>query len=124
VRHELAATAYCPACNAREGIEGSQLELAGAALGLAHVRERYERGHGVCVRHAMRVGDGQSRLVRRCVDERLGLLAWEVAETARKYAWAFRHEPKGDEQRAWLRALVQIDGDVFAGGPSPAAIET
>ena len=118
-RHELATAPYCPACNAREGIERSQLELIGSALALATVRERYQCGHGLCARHAMQVPDGQARLARRCVDGRLGVLAWEVGETARKYAWAFRHEPKGHEQQAWLRALAQIDGSVFAGGPAP-----
>ena len=102
----------------REGIERSQLELIGSALALATVRERYQCGHGLCARHAMQVPDGQARLARRCVDGRLGVLAWEVGETARKYAWAFRHEPKGHEQQAWL-ALAQIDGSVFAGGPAP-----
>jgi hypothetical protein len=70
----------------------------------------------------MQVPDGQARLARRCVDGRLGLLAWEVGETARKYAWAFRHEPKGQEQQAWLRALAQIDGSVFEGGPAPVGV--
>lgn len=121
-RHELATAPYCPACNARDGVEQSQLELIGAALALATVRERYERGHGLCVRHAMQVPDGQSRIARRCIDGRLGVLAWEVGETARKYAWAFRHEPSGAEQQAWLRALAQIDGSVFGGGPAPAEV--
>jgi len=122
VRQELLTTPYCPACNARDGIERSQLDLVVAALAVSTARDRYEHGHGLCVRHAMQVPDGQAgRLARRHLDGRLGILAWEVGETARKYAWAYRHEPNDHEQSAWSRALAQIDGRVFEGGPAPAA---
>lgn len=122
-REPFTTTPYCPACNARDGIEQAQLELVTAALALPGVRDLYERSHGLCATHALRVPDGQAaRLARRHVDARLGMLAWEVHETARKYAWAFRHEAKGPEQDAWLRALAQIDGRVFEGGPAPAAV--
>ncbi len=123
VRREIVTKPYCPACNARDGIERSQLDLVVAALGLSTVRDRYERSHGLCLRHVVQISDGQaSRLARRHVDGRLGVLAWEVGETARKYAWAYRHEGSGDEQQAWLRALAQIDGRVFEGGCAPAGV--
>ena len=83
-RAEFVSPPYCPACNARDGIDRSQLELVGAALAVPAVRERYEHSHGLCVRHAVRLPDGQgSRLARRHLDARLGVLAWEVHETAR-----------------------------------------
>ncbi len=123
VRGEIVTKPYCPACNARDGIARSQLDLVVAALGLSTVRDRYERSHGLCLRHAVQISDGQAaRLARRHVDGRLGVLAWEVGETARKYAWAYRHERSGDEQQAWLRALAQIDGRVFEGGSAPASV--
>jgi hypothetical protein len=108
---------HCPACHAGEGIEQSQMDLIRASLGLRAVRDRYERSHGLCVRHALQVPDGEaSRIIRRHLDARLAVLSWEVEETARKYAWAFRHEPGAPERDAWARALVQIDGRVFEGG--------
>jgi len=120
-RQELVTRPYCPACNARDGIERSQLDLVVAALALSPARERYELGHGLCVHHSLQVPDGQAaRLARRHLDGRLGVLAWEVGETARKYAWAYRHERGDHEHSAWLRALAQIDGRVFEGGPAPA----
>jgi hypothetical protein len=120
---EILTRPYCPACNARDGIERAQLDLVVAGLGLPAVRDRYERGHGLCLRHAVQISDGHvARLARRHVDGRLGLLAWEVGETARKYAWAYRHEADGHEQHAWLRALAQIDGRVFVGGPAPTGM--
>ncbi|MGI8505829.1 MAG: hypothetical protein ACR2MK_03315 [Solirubrobacteraceae bacterium] len=118
------AAPYCSACHARNGIERSQLELIAASLALAPVRERYQRGHGLCVRHGMQVTDTQAaRLAKHHVDARLGVLAWEVHDTARKYAWAYRHERSGPEQDAWLRALAQVDGRVFEGGPAPGGPE-
>ena len=120
VRAEVVTAAYCPACNARDGIERAQLELIGAALAVTPVRDHYERSHGLCVRHALQLPDGQAaRTARRHADGRLGVLSWEVHETARKYGWAFRHETTGPERDAWLRALAQIDGRVFEGGPAP-----
>jgi hypothetical protein len=121
IRAELLATPYCAACNAHDGVERSQLDLITASLALASVRDRYDRGHGLCLRHAMEVSDGQAaRVARRHVDGRLALLAWEVRETARKYGWAYRHETGGPEHDSWARALAQIDGRVFSGAPAPA----
>lgn len=120
VRVELLATPHCVACHAREGVELSRLELTTASLSLVPVRERYETRHGLCLRHAAQVPDGHSaRVARRHLEGRLSLLAWELGETARKYAWAYRHEAGGPERDAWLRALAQIDGRVFMGAPAP-----
>jgi len=121
VRAELLATPYCAACNARDGIERSRLDLVTASVALADVRDRYDRCHGLCVRHAMQISDGYAaRAVRRHLDGRLAVLAWEVGETARRYGWAYRHETSGPEDDAWARALAQIDGRIFAGAPAPA----
>jgi len=38
--------------------------------------------------------------------------------------WCCRHEARGPEQDAWLRALAQVDGHVFEGGPPPIGRET
>lgn len=118
---ELLATPYCGVCHARDGVERSQLDLVTASLTLVPLRERYEHCHGLCLRHAMQLPEGSAaRVARRHLDAKLGVLAWEVGETARKYAWAYRHETSGPEHDAWTRALVQVDGRVFAGGPALA----
>ena len=127
VRGALVSPHRCPACRARAAVERSQLELLAASLALSPVRARYEESHGLCVRHALRLGDGAAgALANRHVDARLGVLRWEMHETARKYAWACRHERSGPEHDAWRRGLTQIDARVFAGGPpvdSPPATE-
>ncbi|HUA03227.1 MAG TPA: hypothetical protein VMB27_04935 [Solirubrobacteraceae bacterium] len=120
VRAELLATPYCAVCNARDGAERARLDLVTASLALASVRDRYDRSHGLCARHAMQMADGHAaRAARRHLDGRLAVLAWEVSETARKYGWAYRHETSGPEHDAWARALAQIDGRVFVGAPAP-----
>jgi hypothetical protein len=117
---ELLAPPHCTACHAGEGVERAQQELVVASLGLADVRSHYEHGHGLCVRHARQVPDGPAlRVARQHADARLARIAWEVQETARKYAWAFRHEPAGPERDGWLRGMAQIDGRVFEGGVAP-----
>ncbi|HTX12579.1 MAG TPA: hypothetical protein VME22_28440 [Solirubrobacteraceae bacterium] len=121
IRSELLAAPHCAACHARDGVERAQHDLVAASLGLVTVRDRYERGHGLCVPHARQVSDGPAgRVVRHHADGRLAVIAWEVHETARKYAWAFRHESSGPERGGWLRGLAQIDGRVFEGGPAGA----
>lgn len=121
VRSELLVSPYCSACKAGHGVESSRLDLVTAALSLAPIRERYERGHGLCLRHALQIPDGPAaRAARRHLDGRLAVLAWEVGEVARKYAWAYRHEASGPEHDAWMRALAQIDGRIFVGAPAPA----
>jgi hypothetical protein len=115
-RNELTSTAHCPACHARDGIEQSQLALINATLALREVRDRYEHGHGLCVRHALQVTDTRiTGIVHRHADARIAVLSWEIEETARKYGWAYRHEQDGPEQGAWARAMAQIDGRVFEG---------
>ncbi|MFZ0380117.1 MAG: hypothetical protein WCD11_35870 [Solirubrobacteraceae bacterium] len=121
IRAELLAPPHCTACHARDGVERAQHDLVVASLGLVTVRDRYERGHGLCIRHARQVSDGPAgRVVRQYADARLAVIAWEVHETARKYAWAFRHEPSGPEKDGWLRGLSQIDGHVFEGNEASA----
>lgn len=120
IRGELLATPHCSACHARDGVERAQHDLVVRSLGLTAVRERYEHGHGLCVRHARQVPDSPAaRVVRHHAGARLAVIAWEVQETARMYAWAFRHERGGPERAGWLRGLAQIDGRVFEGGVAP-----
>lgn len=115
---ELATTDYCPACQARDGVEQAQLALVNASLALREVRDTYEHSHGLCVRHALQQADTRiANIVHRHADGRLSVLSWEIEETARKYAWAYRHETSGPESDAAMRAMAQIDGRVFEGAP-------
>jgi hypothetical protein len=118
VQRILRPVHQCPACRAQSTAELRQAELLDAAMPLPEVRATYESGHGLCVRHALRVAEGTAQQVTyRILDARLAVLQWELEEIRRKYAWEYRHEPAGPEQSAWLRGLAQIDGRVLIGGP-------
>ena len=117
VRAEILAEHHCSACHARRGVDESQPGLVAASLTLAPIGDRYANAHGLCARHALLLNDGESaRLAKQHADGRLGVLAWELHESTRKQAWAYRHELSGPEHDAWLRAAGQIDGRVFEGG--------
>ena len=104
-RAEILAEHHCSACHARRGVDGSQLGLVAASLTLAPIGDRYPNAHGLCARHTLLLNDGESaRLAKQHVDGRLGVLAWELHESTRKQAWAYRHELSGPEHDAWLRA--------------------
>lgn len=118
--NELVSMDHCPACHTRD-VERSQLALVTAALALGPVRDYYDHSHGLCVRHALQIPEGRAaELTHRHADARLSVLSWEVEETARKYAWAYRHEPSGPKANARIRAMGQIDGRAFEGAQAPA----
>ncbi len=120
LRGTLLALHPCPACRAGQTAEQRQLELLDAALSITSVRAAYETSHGLCVRHVARLGSSASaQTARRVAIGRVAVLAWEVGEIHRRYAWACRHEPAGPERDAWLRGLVQIDGQTLLGAPPP-----
>ena len=122
-RAELLAEHHCSACHAATGVDDSQLSLLAASVAVAPIRDLYHGNHGACARHALLLANGSTaRLIKQHADARLGLLLWELQETARKHAWAYRHESSGTEHDAWLRAAVHIDGRVFEGGPAPTMI--
>jgi hypothetical protein len=109
----------CRACSTGTIAERRALELLGIALELPELTAAYERGHGLCARHAVQLSPGASHdLAARHAGTRLRLIAWELDEARRKSAWSCRHEPAGPELTAWLRAPSQIDGRVFLGGPA------
>jgi hypothetical protein len=61
-----------------------------------------------------------AELARRHVVARVGVLAWELGEEARKKAWRVRPERDGPESSAYLRFVAQIDGRALMGAPALA----
>ncbi|HEY7622225.1 MAG TPA: hypothetical protein VH834_20815 [Solirubrobacteraceae bacterium] len=109
----------CPACRARDGAEDRHLDLIVRLLAQRPYAEAYESAHGLCLRHALRAGDGPAApRIRHAVHARLLALEWEIAEAARKQGWEARHERPGPEQTARLRLAALLDGATFLGGPA------
>jgi hypothetical protein len=126
VRHGLLRQRECRVCQERDATAARTLRLLDAALTDAPTAAVYETSPGLCARHALDlVGAGQTAdagaLVRRVAVARLGVLAWELDEAARKRAWSQRHEPPGAEAHAWRRGAALIDGMTKLTGPLSAA---
>ena len=108
----------CSACASTRVVEWSALALIGPGLRDVTLHQAYAAGQGVCVRH-LRMLRPQSRPVAsRHARTRLEVLAWEVAEAARKSSWSGRHELIGDEATAWARVPGLLDGRSYLGGPA------
>lgn len=115
---ELLKCYRCTACRVGTEAEARERALLAAAIEEPSLRSCYRRSLGLCVRHAREVEAYGPRgaWVRETVVGRLRVLGWELEEASRKAAWAARHEPRGPEATAWLRAAGQLDGRVFLGG--------
>lgn len=114
-------TQDCGACRAVATAEQRETALLLAALADRPLARAYERTHGLCVHHLLRLPPGaRAAIPRRLGRARLGLLAWELEESVRKVSWSVRYESRGTEATAWLRAPALLDGRVFLGGPPVA----
>ncbi|HXX29939.1 MAG TPA: hypothetical protein VEJ89_04415 [Myxococcaceae bacterium] len=114
-RAALARPMHCPPCHREATAVDRALRLLLALLEQDAHRARYERGHGLCVRHF----DAAQRLTPRervsaflidALSAKLAVLQWELEESLRKNAWSARPEGPGAEQTSWLRALRRFSG--------------
>jgi len=115
VHRPEAVSGECPACRAAStGAESGLAAWPGSGTGPG------DRAQRPCLRHVMslrrRDPRGAHAAVRAAADATADVLA-DLEEAFGKRAWARRHEPRGPEMTAWLRAAALIDGRVFGGGP-------
>jgi hypothetical protein len=110
-----AVTGQCPACDAASTAAGSGPGVWPAGPAAAG------RAPRPCLRHVMSLRRRDPRGARAAVRAAAGATAdilGDLEEAFGKRAWARRHEPRGPEMTAWLRAAALIDGRVFGGGPA------
>ncbi len=109
--------AECPVCvHVAQGSAAELRELA-RALGDTdeRVRRAYEESNGLCLPHLAALlaiapeSPERDEIVAR-IERTVSELRAELREFDRKRAWDKRHEPKGDEQTAWLRAALVLGG--------------
>jgi hypothetical protein len=86
-----------------------------AVLADAEGRRAFERSYGLCLHHAAplleRAGTPDlRRSIAAILLARVKVDRWEVEEYLRKQSWDVRHEPKGAEETAWLRASSRLAG--------------
>jgi len=113
-RRAVAPSGICPAC-ARAAEEDTVLIDAWIeALAKPEFREQITHSDGLCLPHLRRVidqapADSTAGFLQGQI-EQLKRLEAELAEYLRKVDHRFAHEPKGNEQTAWLRAWERLAG--------------
>jgi hypothetical protein len=111
-RRPEAVTGGCRACRAA----GTAAERGPGAWPAAPAG----RAGRLCLRHVIALRRRDPRGARAAVRAAAGATAevlGDLEEAFGKRAWDRRHEPRGPEMTAWLRAAALIDGRVFGGGP-------
>ncbi|MFJ7280574.1 hypothetical protein [Kitasatospora sp. NPDC098663] len=114
---------HCRACAEEERAGLREYALAAAALTDPLRARRFEHAHGLCLHHVLTWPGGTPppTSVAVVLRARLALLGWEIDEALRKQDWRTRHEVRGSETSAGLRAPALLDGRVYAGLPAPDA---
>ncbi len=115
VRERILRWDRCPLCRHLGTIEGRAADRLLAVLADAEGWRGFERSYGLCLRHAPllleRAGTpGLRRGIAAVLLARVEVDRWEAEEQLRKQSWSVRHEPKGAEGEAWLRASARIAG--------------
>jgi len=103
----------CPFCRHLDTIEARAADRLLAVVADAEGRQVFERSYGLC--HAPllleRAGTpGLRREIAAVLLARVEVDRWEAEEYLRKQSWSVRHEPKGAEGEAWVRASTRIAG--------------
>jgi hypothetical protein len=114
----LAAPPGCGACRAEADAVRRAWALLRAGLADRWTRELLDASHGVCLIHGAHLpsGDPLGALLRA----RVALAEWELDEAVRHSGPAARHEYRGTEMSAWLRAPTLLDGAIYCGCAAPA----
>jgi len=115
VRERVLRWDGCPLCRHLGTIEGRAADRLLAVLADAEGWRGFERSYGLCLGHAPllleRAGTpGLRRDIAAVLLARVEVDRWEAEEQLRKQSWNVRHEPKGAEGEAWLRASARIAG--------------
>jgi hypothetical protein len=113
-RAALAPTARCPLCTVEAAAVATGVQLLLAALSRADGAAAYRASEGLCVRHARQALAAAPLEAVPLLLERLAApldtLLTDIAQYYRKATWEFAHEPKGEEQQAWLRGIARWAG--------------
>ena len=105
----------CPLCRHLETIVGRAADRLIAVLGDPEGWRAFGASYGLCLRHApLLLERAHDPALRRGIADvlraRVEVGCWEAEEFLRKQSWSVRHEPRGAEQTAWLRATARIAG--------------
>lgn len=83
-------------------------------------RKLYQASQGLCIPHLVQVlsdsesGGGHESELATLLDleqHKIAMLLDELKEYLRKHNYLYAHEPKGDEQTSWIRAVRKAVGN-------------
>jgi hypothetical protein len=115
LRGRRTPAAPCPACQVADEATARYLSSLVAHLDDPEVRRAIERSAFLCLPHltgaleAARTPD-EARAMLEITEAKLTDLRAELAELIRKRDYRFAHEPHGEEQTSWLRAVGHLVG--------------
>ena len=117
VRERILRRNRCPLCCHLETIEVRAADRLLAVLADREGWRAFECSYGLCLRHAPLLLEraatpGLRRDIAAVLLARIAVDRWEAEECLRKESWSVRHEPKGAEGGAWVRASTRIAGVV------------
>lgn len=120
VTRQHTSTEPCPVC--RIAAQAEEIFAFGLleSISDAGFRKLYQASEGLCIPHLVQIlganefgEDHKSKLVTLLDLERhkITLLLDELKEYLRKHNYLYAHEPKGNEQTSWIRAVRKAVGN-------------
>ncbi len=105
----------CPACQVGAEAQARYVSALLEHLDDPTMREAIRRSMFLCLPHLADALEAartpaQARSLLEIAEDRLARLRGELAELIRKRDYRFAHEPRGEEQTSWLRAIGQLAG--------------
>lgn len=115
VRRRRTPEAPCPACRVADEATTRYLSALVQHIDGPEIRPAIERSSFLClpdVMHALEISRSpdQTRAILEITQAKLAHLHEELAELIRTRDYRFAHEPKGEEQTSWFRAVGQLVG--------------
>jgi uncharacterized protein DUF6062 len=110
-----APEAPCPACRVADDVTMRYLSVLIQHIGQTEIRQAIEGSSFLCLPDVLRALEislypDEKRVILGIVEGKLARLHTELAELIRKCDYRFTHEPKGEEQTSWFRAVGQLVG--------------
>jgi hypothetical protein len=107
--------APCPACQIAGEATARYVSVLVQHLGDPGLRDAIDRSPFLCLPHLIEALErartpDQARMLLELTETRLTRLHGDLAELIRKRDYRFAHEPHGEEETSWFRAIGQLVG--------------
>lgn len=114
IKKLLRPTEVCPICDTVSKRSSRWIENLLTDLKDEEVKQLYLNSYGLCMNHFNRAIESASHQTAKILiqkqTEMLEKLNRDLEEYSRKRDYRYSHEPKGEEQNAWIRAIRFFTG--------------